>query len=244
MHSEPLIPDFRATLATIDPQNSDDLKYELSDFLSHKPLSHRLGVYFENLVEFYLKHILKSKTIYAHEKTKNGEIDFIFLDPSSQRFKHWEVALKFYFFEPENNLYWGITRKDRFDIKTDRIINRQLEYSKDTEFCRSLNIEPSLVDRELIYKGRLFYPHGHEKQNENWYVRGSEEFQKLESEYKDSCFRLLTRREWLADPEEFPLSFREVTADPTFATALGIQKPNGNIEHGFILESNPSRSND
>lgn len=242
--SPPLIPDSEARPPPLDRSQAKEILIKLSDFLSHKPRSPRLGVYFENLVEFYLRHILQTPKLYAHEKTENGEIDFIFMDPMSGRYKHWEVALKFYFYEPENGLYWGITRKDRFDIKTDRILNRQLGYSNDKVLLQKMAIDPSLIDQEILYKGRLFYPYGDPQQKENWYVRGWDEFLRLKAHYSDSRFRILTRREWLADPVEFPHQWNELSAPDTFPLALGIQRPDGLVEHAFILESSPTRSHD
>ena len=240
--SPPLFPEYAASVQDLNPAFRDEHQAALAHFLSRQPPTNRIGHYFENLIEFYLTHILGTPTLHAHETIKDGELDFLFLEPASQRWKHWEVALKFYFYEPENGLFWGQKRQDRLDIKKDRIIHRQLGYSKDPELADRLGIDPALIDRELLVRGRLFQPYEPKPEilQNNWWVRGLDEFFARESDLRDCRFRILERREWLADPIEFPLSYSELQqAERPSSTMLAIRLPSSRVERGFVLEKRP-----
>ena len=64
---------------------------------------HRLGSYFESLLEFWLADPANNlyRLIASHIAIRDGqqtlgELDFLVQDKASGQFQHWEVAVKFY----------------------------------------------------------------------------------------------------------------------------------------------------
>lgn len=137
-----------------------DFVEAFDSFLSRreKALSHKVGLYFELLVEFLISEVIQGKmTVRGQQVVENGrtvgEVDFIFeLDGSTW---HLETAVKFYLFNPEA---WpeveglvGPNSSDNFEAKMDRLFGQQLPLSQ-TAF-------PDVTKRVAYVKGRIFYPH-------------------------------------------------------------------------------------
>lgn len=120
-------------------------------------LSHKVGLYFELLVEFLISNVLRgnikhrSQQIVENGRTV-GEIDFIFEHHSM--IWHLETAVKFYFAIPEAHLNGsrlvGPNSSDCFESKIDRIFSHQLPLSR--------RVCPEVTHRVAYVKGRIFYP--------------------------------------------------------------------------------------
>lgn len=133
----------------------------LARFMEQKSLR-SLGKYFEGLVSYWLQHLRKvdllfeSYVIRDHKRTI-GEVDFIFIDEHG-RTTHWEVAVKFYLFNPQECVlgspFIGPNANDTLDRKLHRLFDHQLTLGK--QLLPDVDVEI----REAFVKGRIFYPDG------------------------------------------------------------------------------------
>jgi hypothetical protein len=134
--------------------------------------SHRLGVYFESLLLFWLKNILQVEHLQHNvpifEQLKSagkrtlGEFDFLFRQAGEESLQHWEATVKFYLLKSDEagNAYWvGPGGRDRLDRKLDRIFQHQLRLAElpQTQDFLQLEGSDSILPAALI-KGYLFYP--------------------------------------------------------------------------------------
>ena len=118
---------------------------------------HRVGLYFEDLVHFYLK-VVRSYEIVEHglqiqEGGRTvGELDFLYREVDGG-LHHCETAVKFYLFIPESNesgsQFIGPNAADNFERKTQRLFEHQLKLSEERFPC--------VVKRVAYVKGRIFY---------------------------------------------------------------------------------------
>ncbi|MEO9595597.1 DUF1853 family protein [Rhodopirellula bahusiensis] len=146
-----------ATHSPISPAQID--RPRLTSFMN-EGLSKKVGPYFERLILYWLIHI-RSVEIVAHGEQVRvdgrtlGEMDFLFVDELG-RLTHWEVAVKFYLYLPDEPLrgsrFVGPNSSDSFERKTTRLYEHQLALSK--------KVRDDVVVREALMKGCLFYPPG------------------------------------------------------------------------------------
>jgi hypothetical protein len=140
-------------------KNKNKILTELPEFVELHLKSTRLGLYFETLFQYFLEKIINVSELEhnkfiskANSKNQAGALDFFFKEHS--KFVHLEMAVKFYLFNyTEKNLsmaFVGPEGIDRFDIKTDKIFNEQLELSKKISF-------DSDISRQILFKGIIFY---------------------------------------------------------------------------------------
>ncbi len=134
--------------------------------------SHRLGIYFEHLLRYWLKTILcvqqlqHNVPIFQLQKTGGkrtlGEFDFLFRMDNGKPMQHWEVAVKFYLqkTDDEGRSRWmGPADQDRFDIKLDRLFQHQLKLADFPEAQASLlHMAAGSVQPSAFIRGYLFYP--------------------------------------------------------------------------------------
>lgn len=127
-----------------------DHSKDLMLFLSERR-SHRVGRYFEDLVEFWLhqgrqcRFIAKNRQVSDGGKTL-GELDFVFEEPGGARV-HWEVAVKFYL--AIEGRFVGPNARDTLDLKWKRMFQHQLPLGE--------RVYPDLHRREVFVKGIIFY---------------------------------------------------------------------------------------
>ena len=147
----------------------------LLDALALRP-SQRLGLYFEKLVEFWLRASPSFSQVSVHLPVREGkktlgEHDFVFFDSQRHRAVHWETAVKFYLrTEPSQtsdaqpchawDAFRGPGAVDTLGLKLNKIFNSQLPLSRSAlgasvlpEFFAGL-----LLHQEAFVKGILFYP--------------------------------------------------------------------------------------
>ena len=125
----------------------------------------RLGHYAENLLAFYLKHagLLYLHGLQVHEDNFStiGEFDFLLNDPDG--LLHWEIATKFYLFEPVNELshqanladYLGPNLADTLAAKMDKIFRQQLALSH--HIAAQKLLPKRVIAAKALIKGWLFY---------------------------------------------------------------------------------------
>jgi len=149
----------------------DENPMPLLDALS-KCKSHRLGIYFECLLRYWLQAILcvqqlhHNVPVFQPQKTGGkrtlGEFDFLFRCDEEKPAQHWEATVKFYLqkTDDEGQPCWvGPGDRDRFDIKLDRLFQHQLKlanFPEAQECLMRMNVES--VQSSAFIRGYLFYP--------------------------------------------------------------------------------------
>jgi hypothetical protein len=134
--------------------------------------SHRLGVYFEYLLRYWLKNILQVQQLQhnlpvfeRHQKNGKrtlGEFDLLFRPVANQPLQHWEATVKFYLLKTDDagKAYWlGPGGRDRLDIKLDRLFQHQLKLAglpQAQEYLKGEGCDS--VQSAAFIKGYLFYP--------------------------------------------------------------------------------------
>jgi hypothetical protein len=129
----------------------------------------RLGHYAENLLAFYLRHagLLYLHGLQVHEDNFStiGEFDFLLHEPDG--LLHWEIATKFYLFEPGDELnhradladYLGPNLADTLAAKMDKIFHHQLALSH--HLAAQKLLPKRVIAAKALIKGWLFYREQH-----------------------------------------------------------------------------------
>ncbi|MEO0444286.1 MAG: DUF1853 family protein [Pseudomonadota bacterium] len=141
--------------------------------------STRLGIYVEQLLSFYFEQHPRFKVLAKNLQVNNagrtlGEFDFIIYDHHHKRFKHIEVALKFYlgqlsdcaYIKNNSPLYnwhqWvGPNQKDTLGLKLSHLINHQLclsQYPEGADALRAVIGDDSAITSRLFFTGRFYFP--------------------------------------------------------------------------------------
>lgn len=136
----------------------------LHQFLTGSP-AHRLGRYFELLVEYWLRQradiqLLASQLPYRTRDRTVGEFDFLFHHDGMST--HWETAVKLYLHTGASGLdaYVGPRARDRLDLKYAKLFEAQLRLASrvDPAWWGGPLSRPS---RSCAFvKGYLFYRRG------------------------------------------------------------------------------------
>lgn len=145
-------------------QALDQQPTELHEALAlHK--HRRLGHYAENLLAFYLKHagLLYLHGLQVHEDDFSTIGEFDFLLHEADGLLHWEIATKFYLFEPGDELthqadladYLGPNLADTLAAKMAKIFRQQLSLSHHAAAQKLL--PKQVVAAKALIKGWLFY---------------------------------------------------------------------------------------
>lgn len=186
--------------------------------------SRLLGLYFEALVEFWLRHLTQFDFKGAHIQVGQqphtiGEFDFLFFDRVRHRIVHWETAVKFFLRYAENGGYaWlGPNPRDRLDRKLARMRDHQLRLGEREE-ARKLLVGALAINEPLLpeayMKGYLFYPADGDWRHPEplpdgvsrghltgWWTHAGDRLIPAESARSRWC--VLERLQWLA-PAYFP----------------------------------------
>lgn len=184
----------------------------------------RLGIYFEDLVSLIIKKATQPNDYYRNikifdNKKTIGEFDFV--GRSSRGDFHLECAIKFYIRTGTGEQlsdYIGPGKKDRLDIKWNRLTEHQLPLS-DTPLgqiaCKDRGLSPT--NKVMLLQGYLFHPfeEGQAVQlpieiNTNhlsgWWLR-----QNTLSQLKHDCqFAILRKPYWLTPNVDRPIDFEEL----------------------------------
>ncbi len=175
---------------------------------------HRLGGYFEDLVEVILtatpeyRFIGRNLPIFDDERTV-GEIDFLISRPDGE-FEHWETAVKFYLYH-RSGIYFGPNSNDTLERKARKLFDHQLRLLEKSSSLEQISErtgeEVTGVATRLLTRGVLFYPWGQTLESVDipeylnpghsfgrWLYRS--EMMKLQQ--LDSDFVILEKRDWLS----------------------------------------------
>lgn len=213
----------------------------LEDYITRHSRSHRLGVYFETLVSFWLSELLKFRDMRKNVPVRSavdgrtvGEFDFLFRDPTQSALTHWETAVKFYLYLPEDQRFHGPAGKDRLDLKLSRLFDHQLRLSN------AAGLGEPVLARAFV-KGRLFYPLENDwrlaetakglspRHLRGWWTRSVDSA--ILAHSPQTRWAVLSRYEWLSpvltsaplDQEEFAARVRlqfELHLEPVMVAAL------------------------
>ena len=140
--------------------------------LAQRP-SHRLGIYFEQLWQFFLRQDpevqLVASNLPVHDQGSTlGEFDCIYFCQRRQRHVHLELAVKYFLGGLDTGPgegssagrdWLGPDTRDRLDKKIDHILYRQILLSDNSvarQRLSELGIERPL--KEIALKGQLFQP--------------------------------------------------------------------------------------
>lgn len=133
----------------------------LHRFIDASP-SHRLGYYFERLIEYWLRHcsgveLLATRLAYRSAERTLGELDFLFDDQGIVT--HWETAIKLYLNVggTDLNAFVGPRARDRLDLKYAKLFETQLTLPTriDPAWWPDA-LTPPAASRAFV-KGYLFY---------------------------------------------------------------------------------------
>jgi len=144
---------------------ADSPDFAIENTVSGHP---RLGLYYENLVNVILNKSpqltdIKRNIQVGENKTTIGEFDFIgqrHHDLTQIDF-HLECAIKFYLCRGDGSVlanFVGPNKRDRLDIKLDKMTTQQLLLSKTdagSQCCSDLGIDPQVF--VLLLQGYLFF---------------------------------------------------------------------------------------
>ena len=129
--------------------------------------SHRLGYYFEDLVEYWLRHLVADGFVASHVPVRRGkqtlgEFDFLFAQAGARALQHWEVAVKFYLAQRHADgrvLFYGPQARDRLDLKVARLLEHQAVLAH-TDAGQAVIAQQGYasVMAQVLLKGYLFYP--------------------------------------------------------------------------------------
>jgi hypothetical protein len=146
----------------------DNDPQELEQWLE-KHQSHLLGIYFETLVEFWLRHWRQMEFIASRLQVSDGEhaigeFDFLFRDRFTGVTWHWETAVKYFlcYRRGEGPLQWlGPNPRDTLPKKINKVFSHQLKVSSYPEAEPLLQgMQISRLQPQAYIKGWLFYHAG------------------------------------------------------------------------------------
>lgn len=157
---------YRAALERLNPwlMQLDDAPAELEKHLVSPP-TRRLGIYFERLISFWLRHdpayeLLAENLQVREGGHTHGAFDFL-VRSSGGAVEHWEVALKYYlkrYDETDWSAWVGPNKVDRLDKKLSRMRDHQLPLSS-SDLGREMLLSLGISDapRQVAFvKGMLF----------------------------------------------------------------------------------------
>lgn len=133
-----------------------------------EPPQRRLGFYFERLYQVLLEHLLgwpillKNQQIQSKGRTI-GELDFVVHNTAENRTEHHEIAIKFYLGVSQSasaTLWYGPNARDRLDIKTTSLLEKQSRRTLLPE-THALLAEHQIsgpITPRIFMPGYLFYP--------------------------------------------------------------------------------------
>lgn len=143
---------------------------ELVEIL-HQRRSHLLGIYYESLWQYILRHSEDYQLMACNLQVQNnhqtlGEFDLILKSLKREVFIHRELAIKYYLGLPSGNHpaspwhHWiGPGLHDRMDKKLNHMLQHQITLSQTHAGQRALNtLDISGVQTEILFQGYLFYP--------------------------------------------------------------------------------------
>lgn len=207
-----------SNVAQAEPISPDDIDGEhLVAFLAEQPDVHRVGRYFEQLVNYWLSHVRKVEVVANGMHLKDGkmivgEIDFLYRN-DAETLVHCEASVKFFLCAPgaEPSEYPGLNARDNFEAKVTKLFDKQLSASEG-------RID-DIGAREGFMRGMIFYRDGYapgeqpdrlaaDHQRGHWCY--ANELESLEA--VGDQFAIVTKPHWLAPQVDADtMTFGELT---------------------------------
>ncbi len=148
------------------PEHLADLDRDpesLLEFLGERPAG-RLGLYYERLWQYLLTHdpdieLLANNLAVRDQGRTIGEFDCLLWSARLERHIHLELAVKFYLGVTGTGRWLGPNVRDRFDLKLDHLIQRQITLSRHPAAQDALkDLGISNCEQRIDLKGYLFAP--------------------------------------------------------------------------------------
>lgn len=139
--------------------SAQDIENIQCEAASVKRLGHTAQALLMGALERYesMDLLLEGQQLIEDKQTL-GEIDFLLKTPNSLGLQHWELAIKYYLFNPRTSCFHGPSRNDRLDIKLSRMLEHQLPMIQHPVARALWQRWGKNVESSLMLKGRLFYP--------------------------------------------------------------------------------------
>ncbi|WP_415884614.1 DUF1853 family protein [Neptuniibacter sp. QD34_54] len=217
-------------------------------------IARNLGGYYENIVNFILKNdiyltdIKRNIKIFKDRRTL-GEFDFIGRSLTGDF--HLECAIKYYLRVGSGTKlhnFIGPGKRDRLDIKYEKMIEHQLKLSKTTQgihACKSEGLSPSIF--VMLVQGYLFHPFAefgtrtefHPAINpshlQGWWLR-----QNALSHINDSDFyTIMIKPHWLIADQSNLLDYAELKTELSKADrpilVARLDKTGKELDRGFVV---------
>ncbi|PHS71851.1 MAG: hypothetical protein COB22_06685 [Cycloclasticus sp.] len=206
----------QATTQYADQLQQLDAKPNALGHLIAEQTDHRLGHYFETLLNYWFTtssryEVLAHNLQVQHDKRTIGEFDFILQDHLTNKTQHWEVACKFYLGINDTSQidnWCGPMLQDKLANKYQKMQTRQSQLSEQAAAQLTLkNLAIHVDEKVCLMKGRLFYPILQAERAapsviannhlQGWWARLSE----FATHYKTSPlrWRILNKKQWLAE---------------------------------------------
>ena len=191
----------------------------LQHYLSLRP-THRLGVYFEQLWQFFLQQDAETELVahnlpVHHEGKTLGEFDCIYYCRQRNCHVHLELAVKYFLAAPRASNkptngdcrdWLGPDNRDRLDLKLDQLLQRQILLGDNPRakqvLCNLGVVEPV---KEIAFKGYLFQPlkappppppaYNHDSHMHHWL--GLDQVQTHCCEMSAHALQVLPKMRWL-----------------------------------------------
>lgn len=205
----------------------DFLRYlndHTSDLEDLPASQHKLGLYYEDCINHLINKStkvidLKRNIVVTKNKKTLGEFDFI--GRTSEKDFHLECAIKFYLRVGSGEQlsdFIGPGKRDRLDIKWQRMLEHQLPLSETNEglrTCHQHEISPSA--KALLIQGYLFHPLDEPAQQlhpainkhhlKGWWIY-AKNLQKIQGDFQ---YQILRKPYWLRFSETGLMNFAALT---------------------------------
>lgn len=204
---------------------------------------HRVGRYFEELVEFWLAEVRGVDVVAFGEQVREGkrtigELDCVFRDEDGV-VTHWELAVKFFLHDPTSDDasdFPGPNASDNFERKAARLFEHQLPLSKLARpevtrrqaFVRGCILRHERSDADYDLPARL--SPGHEQ---GWWLRSAEIAESPLLSVDANTAAVMTKPHWLAHPAVYnsAAAVRDELAahfaGPAHPLMVSIKEPDG-----------------
>jgi len=239
-------------ILSIDPQ-------DLAGFDCRQFHGRNLGSYYENLVHKLLLSADNTSAIHRNIKVYDGKVtlgEMDFIGRINSIDFHLECAVKFYLrvdTGSELSHFIGPGKKDRLDIKYERMLSHQLKLSQTSLgklTCAKLDLAPTLL--MFLLQGYLFHPFDefvashttslHPDINpdhlQGWWLRQSE----LEKLKFSGYFATMRKPNWLLCQSVEKMDFKQLseliteTTRPVLIARLDLEGEE--LDRGFVVPDN------
>ncbi len=228
---------------------------------SSLPKQHRLGYYFEDLIEAFISAtpgynlIKRGLQVFGEARRTVGEFDLLVETPSG--LEHWELAVKFYLLAGDSNdpyHFFGPDPSDQLGKKLAHMQDRQLQLAgtpAGQDALRELGISEVTVRGWM--KGRLYYPVSDFINNlsafpasinashlQGWWCTGGQFLEHYERHWSGLRMIVLPKLYWLAPihlcQDELTVIEPDEIVAVTRVTQVAVAAEDGKeISRGFIV---------